>query len=272
MTRKITVLFSVLLILMFFLMAGFPRWFTSQSPTSIDLSAEFSGPSTHHILGQGENGIDLWSQIVYGAKISLSVSTLVVFFTLIIGVFLGGLGGYFGAWVDIIVVFLIDILFAFPGFLLAVALSAILGPGIKNVIFLLAITGWPAVARLVRGEVLKLRDREFIQAVHAMGGSPTRIFVKHLLPNVFPLLCIQATFSMAGVIIVESSLSFLGLGVPPGTPTWGALLAMGKNAMLSSWHVTAVPGITIMLLVLSFNLVGDWLRDYYDPKLKTKRA
>lgn len=267
--RKITILFSLFTISTILLMSIKPILFTEIEPTAIDLESEYRGFTELHPLGQGENGVDILSQLVHGARISLTISIVVVFFTLTLGTLLGSVAGFKGGWTDHLISGAIDSVLAFPGILLAIALAAVLGPSQKNVIILLSLTGWPSVARLVRGEILKLKNRDFIVSARSVGAHGLRIFFIHMLPNILPLLAIQASFSMAGVIIVESSLSFLGLGVPPGTPTWGGMLASGKNAMMSAWHVSVVPGVMLVLLILSFNFLGDWLRDVYDPKSST---
>jgi peptide/nickel transport system permease protein len=264
-TRKILATVAIVFIGAVFTVAIAPQVFAPHSPTEVDLAHEYGPFSPEHPLGQGVNGVDILSQLIFGARTSLSVALPVVMMTLTLGLCLGSAAGYRGGRIDLFISAICDVVFAFPGMLLAIALAAVVGPGRGNVILLLAATGWPAITRLVRSEVLRLKHQEFILAAVSQGASGVHIFIRHLIPNLVPILTVQASFSMAGVILVESSLSFLGLGVPPGTPTWGGLLAMGKDALLTAWHVSAVPGLTLMTLVLSFNMVGDWLRDRLDP-------
>jgi peptide/nickel transport system permease protein len=183
-----------------------------------------------------------------------------------VGVTLGGIAGYAGGWVDEVLMRIVDVLLAFPGILLALFITSVLGPGLSNVIFALSFTGWTGYARLARGQVLTLREREYVQAARALGSGPGRILVHHLLPNAAGPLLVQATFALPGAILAEASLSFLGLGVPPGTPSWGALVDQGTQYLLVAPHVALFPGVALALTVLGFNLLGDALRDALDPR------
>ncbi len=189
----------------------------------------------------------------------VGISTVAL--SLAIGLLLGSVSGYFGGWIDHALMRLVDILMAFPGILLAIAFTAVLGPGLDHVILALCLIGWTGYARLVRGEILSLREREFIQAARALGCRPKRIILRHLLPNLIPPLMIQATFGLAAAIVAEGSLSFLGLGVEPPTPSWGAMLNDGRQFLLVAPHLTTYPGLALMLTVLALNLVGDALQD-----------
>ncbi len=250
----------------FMLAALFAPLLAPYDPLTMNLIEQLSRPSAAHWLGQDVNGSDILSRLLYGARISLVVSLAVVALAGSIGVVLGLISGYFGGWTDTLLMRLVDILLAFPGLLLAIALVAVLGPDVKNVIIALTVLGWVSFARLVRGQVLAVKEREFVLAARAAGASNRRIMLVHILPNIMGPVIVQATFSVAGVIIAESSLSFLGLGAPPGTPSWGAMLADGKQVLMDAPHVSIFPGLAIMLAVLAFNFVGDGLRDRYDPK------
>jgi peptide/nickel transport system permease protein len=207
------------------------------------------------------------SRIIYGGRISLLVGITTVALSLAIGVVIGSLSGYFGGWIDQMLMRLVDILMAFPGILLAIAFTAVLGPGLDHVILALCLIGWTGYARLVRGEILSLRERDFIQAARSLGCRPKRIILRHLLPNLLPPLLIQSTFGLAAAIVAEGSLSFLGLGVEPPTPSWGAMLNDGRQFLLVAPHLTTYPGLALMITVLALNLVGDALQE----RLQTRR-
>lgn len=253
----------------FALAALFAPWLAPGDPYGIDLSQQLQSPSGAHWLGQDANGADILSRLLYGARISLIVGLAVVALAGTIGILVGLVSGYYGGWTDTLIMRLVDILLAFPGLLLAIALVAVLGPDIRNVIIALTVLGWVPFARLVRGQVLAVKEREFVLAARATGASNKRIMLVHILPNILGPVIVQATFSVAGVIIAESSLSFLGLGAPPGTPSWGAMLADGKQVLMDAPHVSIFPGLAIMLTVLAFNFLGDGLRDRYDPRSST---
>lgn len=236
------------------------------NPNEMNLSLRFQSPSPEHIFGLDQNGSDVYSRVVHGSRISLYVALSVVSISLFVGLIMGSISGFFGGWIDQLIMRFIDMLYAFPGFLLAIALVAVLGPGVENVIFALCITGWTGYARLVRGECLHLKNKEYVLAVNALGASTTRTIVLHIWPNLVGPLVVQATFGMAGTIIAESALSFLGLGAPATVPTWGAMLNTGRQYLIEAPHVSIFPGFAIVLLVLGFNLFGDGLRDLLDPK------
>ena len=234
-------------------------------PLGIDLRGELEGPGAGHPLGQDKLGRDILSQVIYGSRISLVVGLVVVGISLVIGVSLGAAAGYFGGVFDTILMRIVDILLAFPGILLAIALAGILGPNLRNIILALCVLGWVGYARLVRGQVLAEKNREYVLAARALGASHPRIILRHILPNVFAPVIVEATFGLAGVILAESSLSFLGLG-PQDVPTWGRLLNEGAQYLLFAPHVATFPGIAIMLTVLGFNFIGDGLRNRWDVK------
>ncbi len=236
------------------------------SPSAINLEAELQAPSAAHWLGAGENGIDVLTHVLYGARVSLIVSLFAVLLSAVVGVTLGGLAGFFGGAVDEVVMRVVDVLLAFPGILLAIFITAVLGPSLANVIFALTVTGWTGYARLTRAQLLTLRERDYVQAARALGAGSPRLLFRHLLPNAMGPLVVQATFAIPGVILAEASLSFLGLGAPPGTPSWGALVDQGTQYLLIAPHVALFPGLAIAIVVLGFNFLGDALRDALDPK------
>ncbi|MBI2180267.1 MAG: ABC transporter permease, partial [Deltaproteobacteria bacterium] len=211
--------------------------------------------------GTDKLGRDILSRTIYGSRVSLLVGVATVALSLSIGFALGALAGYFGGWLDQLLMRLVDVLLAFPGILLAIAFTAVLGPGLDHVILALCLIGWTGYARLVRGEILALREREFVHAARALGCAPGRVILCHLLPNLLPPLVIQATFGLAAAIVAEGSLSFLGLGVEPPTPSWGSMLNEGRQFLLVAPHLTTYPGLAIMITVVALNLIGDALQD-----------
>lgn len=238
----------------------------TRDPYAISLAEELTAPGPDHPLGTAENGVDVLAQLVYGARISLLVGLLATLVSTIAGTLVGAVGAYRGGVVDDALVRVIDVLLAFPGILLAILITAVLGPSLWNVIFALCATGWTGYARLARAQVLALRERDFVQAAKAMGASGPRIVLRHLLPNLLGPVVVQATFGLPGAMLAEASLSFLGLGVPPGTPSWGALIDQGTQYLMIAPHVALFPGVAIALSVLGFNLLGDGLRDRLDPR------
>jgi peptide/nickel transport system permease protein len=247
-------------------------WVSPFDPAMQVLPARLGGPSWIHPFGLDELGRDILSRILAGARISLLVGLAVVSISAVAGTLAGSVAGYFGGIVDDAISRVIDIMMAFPGILLAIALVAVLGPSLTNVVLALSIIGWVGYARLVRGQVLRAREFEFVQAARALGASAPRILLRHILPVALPAVIVQATLGMAGAIIAEASLSFLGLGVQPPTPSWGTMLNGGRAHLLDAPHLTVFPGLAIALLVLGFNFLGDGLRDAVDPKRIEREA
>lgn len=241
-------------------------WVVPYDPSSQQLSLRLERPSVHHPFGMDELGRDIFSRVLAGARISLLVGIIVVSISTVIGVLFGAIAGYFGGWIDDLISRGIDVLLAFPGILLAIALVAVLGPSLTNVVLALSVIGWVGYARLVRGQVLRAREFEFVQAARALGASTWRILIRHVIPTTLPAVMVQATLGMAGAILAEAALSFLGLGVQPPTPSWGTMLNGGRLHLLDAPHLTIFPGAAIALLVLGFNFLGDGLRDAVDPK------
>lgn len=221
-----------------------------------------------HYLGTDHLGRDMLSRMMYGSRISLLVGATTVLIGGTLGMLLGVPSGYYGGMLDDVIMRLADIQLAFPSILLYIAVLAVLGPGLGKVIAILGITGWVTYGRIVRGEVLSIREREYVLSARAVGSSDRRIMARHILPNIFAPFIVVASFAVANAIIAEASLSFLGLGVPPSVPTWGAMLAQSRDYLRDAWWPVTFPGLAIMLTVLSINVVGDWLRDYLDPRLK----
>jgi peptide/nickel transport system permease protein len=226
------------------------------------------GGTSSYPLGTDTLGRDVLSRLLYGARISLLVGVSAVAISSILGVSLGLIAGYYGGWLDDVLMRLGDVQLAFPILVLAIAVLAVLGASLGNVILVLGISGWISFARIARGETLSLKEREFVEAARAIGVPDRCILWQHILPHVLSPITVVATFSVARVIIAEASLSFLGLGVPPPTPSWGAMLDEGRNYITTAWWLALFPGLAILLLVLGINLVGDWVRDVLDPRME----
>ncbi len=264
--KKFLVYFGASIILLMFVVALFAPLIAVQDPTIMDLEKQFLPPSLTHPFGLDQNGSDVFSQVVYGTRVSLLVAISVVGISLVIGVIVGSIAGFFGGLYDQALMRVVDTVYAFPGFLLAIAMVSVMGPSINNLIIAMSITGWAGYARLVRGEFLHIKVKDYVSAVKALGAHPVRQIIIHIWPNLVGPLVVQASFAMAGTIISESALSFLGLGAPHSTPTWGALLNAGRKVLIEAPHISIFSGTAIVLLVLGFNLFGDGLRDILDPK------
>ena len=239
---------------------------TPFDPASQELSLRLGGPSLVHPFGLDELGRDILARVLAGARISFLVAIVVVCVSAVIGTMLGAIAGYFGGLLDDLISRVIDTLLAFPGLLLAIALVAVLGPSLGNVLLALTIIGWVGYARLVRGQVLRARELDYVQAARALGATTSRVLLRHVVPTATSAVVVQATLGMAGAILGEAALSFLGLGVQPPAPSWGTMLNGGRAHLLDAPHLTLFPGFAIALLVLGFNFLGDGLRDLTDPK------
>ncbi len=258
---------GVVLVLIFVIFALFAPWIAPQDPASIHLPVRLDPPSHAHWLGTDELGRDILSRIIFGARISMIVGGSVVVASLGIGLIIGSIAGYYGGAIDRFVnVILMNAFLSFPGILIAIAFVAIRGPGIFNLVIALSIGGWVGYARLVRGQVLAAREREFVEAARALGASDLRIITRHILPNIIQPVVVQAAIGMAGAILAEATMSFLGLGVPPPTASWGTMLNDARAHLFDAPHLVLFPALAVMLAVLSFNFIGDALRDYLDPR------
>jgi peptide/nickel transport system permease protein len=265
---KKTAIFGTVIILIFIVTAIFANYIAPYAYDYIRLPEMLKEPNSENLLGTDEVGRDIFSRIVYGTRISLKVSLMAVGISMIIGISLGAVAGYYGGVIDYIITGITDIAWSFPVSLLAIALVATLGRSLNNLILAIALVSWSGFTRLTRGQFLSLREAEFIEAARALGMSNTRIIFKHILPNALAPIIVLTTMEIPKAIIVESSLSFLGLGVPPPTPSWGSILSAGRSYIVEAPWISFYPGITIALLVLGFNFFGDALRDTLDPRLK----
>ena len=258
---------GVVLVFVFLVCALFAPWIAPQDPAHIDLPARLMAPSSAHWCGTDELGRDILSRLVYGSRISMLVGSCVVGISLALGLIIGSIAGYYGGRIDLFVnVVLMNAFLSFPGILLAIAFVAFRGPGIFNLVLALSLGGWVGYARLVRGQVLAAREREYVEAARALGASDLRVIVHHILPNIVQPVVVQSAIGMAGAILAEATMSFLGLGVPPPTASWGAMLNDGRAHLFDAPHLVIFPALAVMLAVLSFNFIGDALRDFLDPR------
>jgi len=258
---------GAMLVVLFLVCALFAPWIAPRDPARIELPARLMGPSSAHWFGTDELGRDVLSRVIYGARISMLVGSCVVAASLTLGLIFGSIAGYYGGITDrLLNVVVMNAFMSFPGILLAIAFVAFLGPGIFNLIFALSLGGWVGYARLVRAQVLAVREREFVEAARALGAGDLRIVTRHILPNIIQPVIVQAAIGMAGAILAEATMSFLGLGVPPPAASWGSMLNDARSHLFDSPHLVLFPAAAVMLAVLSFNFIGDGLRDYLDPR------
>ncbi len=239
------------------------------SPVDQDLEHRLESPSRVHLFGLDELGRDILARLLWGARVSMLVGFTVVGSATLIGLLVGSLAGTLGGRIDTLLMRLLDVFLAFPGILLAIALVAVLGPALSHVILALVAIGWVGTARLVRGQILQLKEQEFVLAARAGGVSLPRLILVHLIPNVLPLVLVQASLGLAGAILAEASLSFLGLGIQPPTPSWGAMINAGRSHLLDAPHLTLFPGLAIVFAVVALNFLGDALIDRLDPRRRT---
>lgn len=244
-------------------------WLAPASPAAIDLEHRLEAPTTAHLAGTDELGRDILSRLLWGARLSLAVSTSVVAVSMVLGISIGGVAGYRGGWTDVLLTTgAMNTFLALPGILLAIAFAAFLGPGFINLVLALSIGGWAGYARLVRAQVLATREREYVEAARALGAGGMRIFFRHILPNILQPVLVQATIGMAGVILAEATLSFLGLGIPAPAPSWGAMLNDARLHVFDAPHLVLFPAAAVAGAVLGFNFLGDALRDQLDPRTR----
>ena len=258
---------GVVLVAAFILCALFAPWIAPQDPSYIDLPNRLQSPTAHHLAGTDELGRDILSRLIWGARISMFVGSSVVVCSLFLGLIIGSLAGYYGGGIDRFVnIVLMNAFLSFPGILIAIAFVAFRGPGIVNLVLALSLGGWVGYARLVRAQVLSVREREFVEAARGLGASDLRIILRHILPNIIQPVIVQAAIGMAGAILAEATMSFLGLGVPPPTASWGSMLNDARSHLFDAPHLVLFPAVTVMLAVLAFNFIGDALRDVLDPR------
>lgn len=257
---------GAVIVLLLVVTAVLAPWIATHSPTGQDLSARLQPPSVAHWMGTDELGRDIWSRVVYGSQITLMIVILVAVLAAPTGLVVGAVAGYFGGWVDRILMGLTDIFLSMPKLILALAFVAALGPGIENAIIAIAIASWPGYARIARAEALVIRKSEFISAVELQGASPWRVILQHILPLTTSSMIIRVTLDMAGIILTAAGLGFIGLGAQPPLPEWGAMISRGRSFILDQWWVATMPGFAIVLVSLGFCFLGDGLRDALDPK------
>lgn len=258
---------GALIVIALFVISFLAPWITPYSPDDLDAYHVLLPPSSAHWMGTDELGRDVLTRIIFGARISLKVGFVAVGISAAIGTVAGLLAGYFGRWVDQLLMRLVDIMLCFPTFFLILAVIAMLEPSIWYIMIIIGLTGWMGVARLVRAEVLTLRERDFVHAARALGASNSRIIFRHILPNALSPVLVAATLGVAGAILTESALSFLGIGVQPPVPSWGNMLTAGKDYLEFAWWLSLFPGVAILVTVIAYNLVGEGLRDALDPRL-----
>jgi len=266
---KVRLVFGIAVVVFMVIIALFAPFIATHDPLEMDLSpgARLVAPSAEHLLGTDNLGRDVFSRMVYGARISLSVGFIAVFISVFVGVFLGGVSGYYGRGTDILIMRIVEIMYCFPTLFLIMIVVTFIGPSIINVMVVIGLTSWAGLCRLVRAEFLTLRERDFVSAARVEGISNMRIIFRHILPNAMGPVYVSATLSVGAAILIESALSFLGLGVQIPTPSWGNILTTGKNYIDYAWWLSVFPGCAILITVLSFNLIGESLREMFDPGL-----
>jgi peptide/nickel transport system permease protein len=255
-----------ILVLLVFLLSIIAPWIAPYNPSAIDIKNILVEPNASHLLGTDDLGRDVLSRMLWGGRISLQVGFVAVGIATIIGIILGSIAGYYGGAIDSIIMRAVDIMLSIPTIFLVLAVIAILEPSIINIMIVIGLTGWMEPARLIRAEFIALKEREFVIAAHAMGAQDSRIIIKHVLPNSLSPILVSATMGIGGAILIESALSFLGLGVQPPTPSWGSLLSSGKDNIEIAWWLSAFPGLAILITVLGYNLLGEGIRDALDPR------
>jgi peptide/nickel transport system permease protein len=254
----------ILLVIILFMVIGAPL-LTSYNPVTQDLGATLSGPSAHHLLGTDQLGRDTWSRLLYGGRVDLQVAFIAVLFPFVLGTILGSLAGYFGGWVDLVIMRIVDIVVAFPFYVLIIALVFVLGPGESSIYIAITVVGWVSDARIIRGEILVAKRQEYVLAAQSGGLSNLRIMGRHLLPNVITQAIIYAMSDIVQDILAIVTLSYLGLGIQPPTPDWGSMIANGQNFLTTHWQLTTLPGLAVVITGLALSLIGDGLADLLRP-------
>lgn len=251
------------------LIAIFAPLIAPYDPYTVDWSQSLQAPGDgNHLLGTDQLGRDIFSRLIYGSRISLRVGIITQLISMTIGIIMGALAGYYGGKIDELISYLINLFFAFPSLLFAIAIMATLGPGLNNIFIALGVVGWPGLARIVRGQVMQLKGEEYVEAIKALGGNDFKIIFRHILPNCLAAIIVTVTLGVASAILSEAGLSFLGLGAQPPEPSWGLMLSMGRTYVTTKTWLTIYPGLAIMLTILGLNLLGDGLRDALDPRMK----
>jgi len=256
------------IVVLLFLVSIFAPWLAPYDPGQIDLKNVLASPSLEHLFGTDQLGRDVLSRMIWGARISLKVGFIATGVAIVIGALLGSIAGYYGGWVDAIIMRFVDIMLCFPAFFLILAVIAFLEPSIWNIMLIIGLTGWMGVTRLVRADFISLRERDFVHAARVIGAGDFRIIFLHILPNAMASILVAATLGIAGAILTESALSFLGIGVQPPTPSWGNILTAGKDNIDIAWWLSLYPGLAILVTVVGYNLLGEGIRDSLDPRLK----
>ncbi len=259
---------GLIIVLSFFIVSILTPYIAPYDPNIIDVDNILAPPSWEHLFGTDDLGRDVFTRMLYGAGISLKVGFVAVGLAVLIGVFLGAIAGYYGGWVDIIIMRFVDIMLCFPSFFLILAVIAFMEPSIFNIMVVIGLTSWMGITRLVRAEFLTLKERDFVLAEKAMGAKSPRIIFVHILPNAMAPVLVAATLGIASAVLVESALSFLGIGVQPPTPSWGNILTQGQSVLGIAWWLSFFPGMAILVTVLGYNLLGEGIRDAIDPRLK----
>jgi len=263
---------GMVIIMITFLATGFASFLAPHDPGKTGVSLKLTPPSSKHYLGTDQLGRDVFSRMLYGSRVSLSVGFVAVAISIFIGILVGAIAGYYSGWVDSLLMRFVDIMLCFPSFFLILTVVALLGPSLFKVMAVIGITSWMGTSRFVRAEFLSLRERDFVQAAKGLGVNDLRIIFHHILPNALAPVFVTATLDVATAILVEAGLSFLGFGVQPPAPSWGNILTEGRTYIFDAWWLTLFPGLAILITVLSFNLLGEGLRDALDPRLRGRRS
>jgi len=257
-----------LVVILLFAVSILAPWIAPCDPNQINLQKVLMSPSADHLFGTDQLGRDVLSRMIWGARISLKVGFVATGIAILIGTILGAVSGYYGRWIDTIIMRFVDIMLCFPAFFLILAVVALLEPSIWNIMLIIGLTGWMGITRLVRADFISLKERDFVLAARAIGAGDLRIIFVHVLPNAMASVLVAATLGVAGAILTESALSFLGIGVQPPTPSWGNILTAGKDNIDIAWWLSLYPGMAILITVLGYNLLGEGIRDSLDPRLK----